>query len=68
MLIGMDVICKGDFAITNFQGNTTFSFRMPSMYEIDFVAEGNFRDVSNTNALFYWYRLAFAVIARFIAI
>jgi len=37
MLIGMDVITKGDFSITNFQGNTVMSFRMPSIQKIDFV-------------------------------
>lgn len=37
MLIGMDVITKGDFAITNFQGNTIMSFRIPSVSKIDFV-------------------------------
>jgi predicted aspartyl protease len=36
MLIGMDVISFGDFAITNFNGHTMFSFRIPSMTEIDF--------------------------------
>jgi uncharacterized protein YchJ len=33
----MDVIAQGDLAVTNFNGHTTFSFRMPSMDEIDFV-------------------------------
>jgi len=37
MLIGMDVITLGDFAITNPNGKTVFSFRMPSMTEIDFI-------------------------------
>jgi predicted aspartyl protease len=37
MLIGMDVITLGDFSVTNFNGKTTFSFRMPSMTEIDFT-------------------------------
>ena len=37
-LIGMNVINKGDFAITNFQDKTTMSFRMPSKQKIDFVA------------------------------
>lgn len=37
MLIGMDIIGLGDFAVTNYKGHTTFSFRMPSMDEIDFV-------------------------------
>jgi predicted aspartyl protease len=37
MLIGMDIINLGDFAVTNYQGHTVFSFRMPSMAEIDFL-------------------------------
>lgn len=37
ILIGMDVIGRGDFAVTNHQGKTTFSFRLPSCGEIDFV-------------------------------
>lgn len=37
MLIGMNVITKGDFAITNFQGQTVMSFRVPSIQKIDFV-------------------------------
>jgi len=36
MLIGMDVISRGDFAVTNFSGRTVFSFRMPSLTTIDF--------------------------------
>jgi predicted aspartyl protease len=36
VLIGMDVITKGDFAVTNYNGKTTFSFRVPSLAEIDF--------------------------------
>jgi len=38
VLIGMNVINEGDFAITNFQGNTTMSFRIPSIQKIDFVS------------------------------
>jgi hypothetical protein len=37
MLIGMNVITKGDFSITNFGGNTTMSFRVPSLQRIDYV-------------------------------
>jgi hypothetical protein len=37
MLIGMDVIGKGDFAVTNFQGITAMSFRIPSLQTIDFI-------------------------------
>ena len=36
VVIGMDVICNGDFAITNQDDKTTFSFRIPSEVEIDF--------------------------------
>lgn len=36
ILIGMDVISMGDFAVTNCEGKTTFSFRLPSMERIDF--------------------------------
>jgi hypothetical protein len=39
VLIGMDVITTGDLAITNHNGRTTFSFRVPPCEEIDFVAE-----------------------------
>lgn len=37
VLIGMDLINQGDFAITHSDGKTTFSFRFPSMEQIDFV-------------------------------
>ncbi|MDR1202272.1 MAG: aspartyl protease family protein [Tannerellaceae bacterium] len=37
MLIGMDVIGLGDFAVTNYNGKTVFSFRIPSIEKIDFV-------------------------------
>lgn len=33
----MDIISKGDFAITNVDGKTVFSFRIPSVETIDFV-------------------------------
>jgi predicted aspartyl protease len=39
ILIGMDIISSGDFAITNLDGKTTFSFRVPSNSKIDFVKE-----------------------------
>jgi hypothetical protein len=37
ILIGMDIITRGDFAITNVGGVTRFSFRFPSRNTIDFV-------------------------------
>lgn len=39
ILIGMDIIRHGDFAITNTDNKTTFSFRTPSVQEIDYVEE-----------------------------
>ena len=41
VLIGMDIICKGDFAITHKNNKTVFSFRMPSIECIDFVKQNN---------------------------
>lgn len=38
MLVGMDIISKGDFCVSNFQGQTVFSFRMPSDAVMDFVS------------------------------
>lgn len=42
-LIGMDIICLGDFSITNLDGKTCFSFRIPSLHEVDFVSQINKR-------------------------
>ena len=39
VLIGMDIIRHVDFAITNTNKKTTFSFRTPSIQEIDYVEE-----------------------------
>lgn len=38
VLIGMDIISKGDFAITHVGRKTKFTFRIPSLESIDFVA------------------------------
>ena len=43
ILIGMDIIGEGDFAVSSFQGRTTFTFRIPSIERIDFA-----RKESNT--------------------
>ncbi|MFZ2445915.1 MAG: aspartyl protease family protein [Syntrophobacteraceae bacterium] len=40
-LIGMDIIARGDFAITNVQGSTCMTFRIPSVAPIDYVLEAN---------------------------
>lgn len=47
MLIGMDIISHGDFAFTNQDGKSCFSFRIPSKTKIDYVEEGNIIDNSN---------------------
>lgn len=49
-IIGMDIICRGDFALTNYNQQTSLSFRVPSMEPIDYVKESN--------------RLAFAGVGR----
>lgn len=42
LLIGMDIITLGDFVFTNVNGNSVFSFRIPSRGpEIDFVKDIN---------------------------
>ena len=38
-LIGMDIINLGDFAISNQEQKTVFTFRMPSLQRFDFVRE-----------------------------
>lgn len=40
-IIGMDVIARGDFSITNVNGKTCMSFRYPSIEEIDYVKMAN---------------------------
>lgn len=37
VIIGMDIIGSGDFAVTNVNNQTVFSFRSPSVERIDFV-------------------------------
>ena len=39
MLIGMDIIGAGDFAVTNHGGKTVMTYRYPSSKLIDFVVE-----------------------------
>ncbi|MEK7629184.1 MAG: retropepsin-like aspartic protease [Patescibacteria group bacterium] len=45
LLIGMDIIGMGDFAVTNVNGITIFSFRIPSIKEIDFVPDAKENNV-----------------------
>ncbi|MBK5203582.1 MAG: SEC-C domain-containing protein [Prolixibacteraceae bacterium] len=37
VLIGMDIIGNGDFAVSNLDGKTHMTFRLPSCENIDFV-------------------------------
>lgn len=39
MLIGMNIISKGDFSISNFNGRTLMTFRVPSIRETNYVSE-----------------------------
>lgn len=41
LLIGMEIINRGDFSVTNKDGITKFSFRVPSLKHIDYVQEHN---------------------------
>ena len=37
VLVGMNIINLGDFSVSNYNGKTTFSFRIPSCAETDYV-------------------------------
>lgn len=39
VLVGMDIINFGDFAVSNKDGKTAFTFRVPSIKKLDFVEE-----------------------------
>lgn len=41
VIIGMDIITKGDFAVTNVNELTWMSYRIPSIQTIDYVLEAN---------------------------
>ena len=41
VLIGMDIIGLGDFAVTNRDQKTKFSFRVPSQGGLDFIVQDN---------------------------
>ena len=41
ILVGMDIIGTGDFAVSSYKGKTSFSFRIPSMEQIDFLPPKN---------------------------
>lgn len=41
VIIGMDIMTKGDLTITNHEGKTVLTFREPSLERIDYVQELN---------------------------
>ena len=41
MLVGMDIISLGDFAVSSFNNQTTFTFRIPSECKTDYAREQN---------------------------
>lgn len=52
MLIGMDVITKGDFTISNYNGSTLMTFRVPALERIDFVNEiAQFKEIKRRHEL-----------------
>ncbi len=50
MLIGMDIINLGDFAITHKNGGTVFSFQIPSTRHYDFVKKIN-NEITPSNSM-----------------
>jgi hypothetical protein len=47
ILIGMDVITLGDFAVSNHNGKTVFTFQTPSQGLTDYVKQINTKIVMN---------------------
>lgn len=50
ILIGMDVIGHGDFAVSNYNQQTTFTYRYPSCAKMDFVEHSYIGPVVKRNA------------------
>lgn len=48
LLIGMDIITLGDFAVSNFNNKTYFSFRTPSQEHIDYCQQGRLNMILGT--------------------
>lgn len=49
VLIGMDIITQGDFAVSNYNGRTAFSFRIPSQNTTDYVVQANIYNLVGTH-------------------
>lgn len=50
ILMGMDIITLGDFGISNFDGKTQFSFRLPSQEHVDYRSNPFQIEYSNNNS------------------
>lgn len=44
VLIGMDIITKGDFTVSNYNNVTVFTFRTPSQTMTDYVIQSNLQE------------------------
>lgn len=49
LLIGMDIIGLGDFSVSNYNGKTVFTFRIPSQVTTDYVKVLNSIDEMKNN-------------------
>lgn len=51
LLIGMDIITRGDFVVTNHNGKTVFTFRTPSRQTVDFTTnpDGRFTETKQSS-------------------
>lgn len=45
VLIGMNIITQGDFAVSNFEGHTSFTFRIPSIKNVNYAQEARLADL-----------------------
>ena len=45
LLIGMDIIGAGDFAVSNYNGKTCLTFRLPSVERINFVPQAKMHNI-----------------------
>lgn len=51
ILIGMDIIASGDFAVTHVGNKTSMSFQVPSIQTIDFVKDAEQNDKNNKQSV-----------------
>ena len=51
VLIGMDIIGSGDFAVTHHNGHTCMTFQLPAVLDIDFVSMSKTANDKNSQAV-----------------